>query len=298
MSYSPINKFYSVSKRLNISRSTLAGRNKNTLLSFMETWFRERYEDPIESLPYDDEGEYGYCWIYGGPFDAEEVLLEEFEEEVEEELIKELAERLSGESLNWSPRISSLNYEDFFDEDPRNLEDILKDYKTSIKNILTLSKSRVNANAKEVLLRLCYANVITSVESFLSDSFKYLIFNNVDFKRKFIETTPEFENQNFPFSKIYSKYEAIDQVVEEFLDGLIWHRFKKLIPLFKQTLDINLGDIGFLFKATLIRHDIVHRNGRNKKGDPSFIQRDQITSLVDKTDEFIKRIYDDMSNLI
>ena len=40
-------------------------------------WFHERYEDPAERLPY-VSAEGGYQWIYGGPYDAREVLGDNF----------------------------------------------------------------------------------------------------------------------------------------------------------------------------------------------------------------------------
>ncbi len=43
----------------------------------MENWFRENFEDPGRSLPYDDKAG-GYQWIHGGPYRALEVLARAF----------------------------------------------------------------------------------------------------------------------------------------------------------------------------------------------------------------------------
>ncbi len=42
--------------------------------------------------------------------------------------------------------------------------------------------------------------------------------------RKFVETTPEFEKQNLPLSKVFSARENIEERVREHLLEVVWHR--------------------------------------------------------------------------
>ena len=48
------------------------------VIDLMVTWFLENFEDPDNETPYDGE-EGGYLYIWGGPFDAHEILEEYFE---------------------------------------------------------------------------------------------------------------------------------------------------------------------------------------------------------------------------
>lgn len=59
------------------------------------------FQDPVEETRY-DSGEGGYIWIWGGPYDAHEELMNEFSETVPEDVIKELADELSEISPEWS----------------------------------------------------------------------------------------------------------------------------------------------------------------------------------------------------
>lgn len=69
----------------------------------MKEWFRERYEDPANSVSY-ITAEGGYQWEASGrgPHDALEVLQHQFEGEASEETINELAKELTEECFNWA----------------------------------------------------------------------------------------------------------------------------------------------------------------------------------------------------
>jgi hypothetical protein len=77
----------------------------------MEVWFRSNYEDPAERTPYESR-EGGYQWIWGGPYDANEVLGSEFSDIVDQELIDEVASELESECVEWAPTEKPSDYED------------------------------------------------------------------------------------------------------------------------------------------------------------------------------------------
>lgn len=77
----------------------------------MREWFAERFEDPAENCPY-ESAEGGYIYIWGGPFDARDVLFDAFSGEYPDEVIEELATELEQESWEWSAKPS-----DAFDAD-------------------------------------------------------------------------------------------------------------------------------------------------------------------------------------
>ena len=60
-----------------ITRTALGKMEKKRQLDIMRQWFYERYEDPVNSQPY-ESSEGGYIYINGGPFDAREELETEF----------------------------------------------------------------------------------------------------------------------------------------------------------------------------------------------------------------------------
>lgn len=81
-------------------------------------WFFKRYEDPAHRLPH-ESAEGGYQWIYGGPYDAREVLADNFSEEPEDILEAAISE-IEAEGTDWSPVPGP---EDYDDPEPLDNED-------------------------------------------------------------------------------------------------------------------------------------------------------------------------------
>lgn len=76
--------------------------NRQAKRNVMEAWFRQNFEDPAERTPY-ESAEGGYQYIHGGPYEADDVLQNEFDGIVPEDLIAELADELSNECWEWAP---------------------------------------------------------------------------------------------------------------------------------------------------------------------------------------------------
>ena len=86
------------------SGNNLSEMNPEEQSEFMREWFLSNYQDPVHSLPH-DSGDGGYVWLDGGPFDAHDVLNEQFGEVVHYEVINSLAESLEEECTQWTPII-------------------------------------------------------------------------------------------------------------------------------------------------------------------------------------------------
>ncbi|MGV3526290.1 MAG: restriction endonuclease subunit S [Candidatus Sericytochromatia bacterium] len=94
-----------------ISDTELKNLDKQNQLELMKKWFLQNFEDPQENNPYDSESG-DYIFIWGGPFNAIEVLLEEFEEYVDKSVIEELANQLEKISPVWSTVPSQVDNEE------------------------------------------------------------------------------------------------------------------------------------------------------------------------------------------
>jgi hypothetical protein len=108
-----------------------------------------------------------------------------------------------------------------------------------------------------------FVNVITAVETYLSDLFISAVSKDKALLRRFIESTPEFKTEKVTLSEIFKTVEEIEKRARSYLLDVVWHHLNRVKPMFKDTLGLAFPkDMGDLFKAILIRHDLVHRNGR------------------------------------
>ncbi|MBS1854038.1 MAG: hypothetical protein JST11_01630 [Acidobacteria bacterium] len=259
--------------------TALSGARPEEQMRIMEAWFRARYEDPAFRTPY-ESAEGGYIWISGGPYDAREQLEVEFGGTVPDEVIGQLAEKLNGESLEWAPVPSPDDYDlELYDAVRENDRETatLGDALNAISSLLT-----VNIAGPEVYVhrRLLFANVIAAIETFLSDTFINRVMGNDILFQRYLDTEKAFQERKCPLKDALRMAAEIKAVAAKELIEMVWHNIAKVKTLYADVLHIDLGDIGPLAKAINIRHDIVHRNGRQKDGTEREISATEITDLI------------------
>lgn len=171
------------------------------------------------------------------------------------------------------------DYENYvFDLTPEKLSYVLDE-------IDTLSTS-----TKEYLYRQLYAGAITSMEAFLSSTLLKAVLNTQESKRKFVEKYLPYREEQISFSNIFEQMDKIDTTIQETLRGLMYHNLGKIKPIYKDVLDVDLGEIGDIMKAVQIRHDIVHRSGKDKDGNVHRIEKEDVIKIVEAVSSLISRV--------
>jgi hypothetical protein len=72
---------------------------------WLMTWFLQRYEDPVDVCPY-ESAEGGFQYIWGGPHNAGDVLIDAWSDIFTEAFLEQVAARLEEEQdcYEWSER--------------------------------------------------------------------------------------------------------------------------------------------------------------------------------------------------
>ena len=149
-----------------------------------------------------------------------------------------------------------------------------------------------------VFHRLLFVNAITALETYLSDAFINTVANAPPLMRRFIETTPEFQSEKVALSEIFSAIERIEQKARSYLVDVVWHHLDRAKMMYRATLNIQFpDDMGPLFRAILIRHDIVHRNGKTKTGEEIIVTKDQIVDLIGEVESFVQHVDKQLSSM-
>jgi len=262
----------------------------------MKEWFLSKYENPVEHTPY-ESAEGGYIYLWGGPFDAGDVLGDEFGGIVSDETIEECVQELEDEQacVEWA-RIPS---EEGYDESllgiiSQNL-DFYVTFADSINNIRALLNQNLGVRLDQILYRLLFVNVISTLEAYLSDAFMNTILPNPQILRKFVETNRDFSRRKLTLTEIFSRADQLTDEVKEYLIGLHYHNLAKIKEMYKATLDVEFLDDGDLFKAIVVRHDLVHRNGKTKDGSEIALTKDEVLKLVGRVETFVKHINEQLS---
>ena len=166
----------------------------------------------------------------------------------------------------------------FFDEHVRETIDVLDEI-----DIL-------DEISRKLLYRTLYANVISSMEAYLSDRLIQKVLSSEEAKRQFVENFKDFKEVKISISDIYENMEKLESQIKKSLRDIIYHNLPRVKKIYKSTLNIDLGDISDLMKCVSIRHDIVHRNGKDKNGNIHDIKRENVVTLADRVTRFIRSI--------
>lgn len=167
-----------------------------------------------------------------------------------------------------------------------------QNFKESLDNINGLVKEKMgNHQLQSTLNNLLFANTIAAMETYLSDAFINTVLNNPELLRKFMETTPAFNEKKYKLSEIYTWLEDMQKAVTQYLLEIIYHNVFVVKNMYKCTLDINFQeDLESIQKAIMARHDIVHRNGKTKNGDILKITEEEVLLNIELINGFITHV--------
>ena len=262
----------------------------------MRAWFFDNYEDPVHSLPYESR-EGGYIWVYGGPYDAGQVLRDLFEALASERIIERLAQELFGECPEWVEQAHLID-DDYIGSvyvlEPTAYFDEYQQAMVSHRALLDLG---VPHQAEDRFYGMVFVNLVAMMEASLSDAFIGIILESEPFMRKFVASTPEFKDRKFSLAEIYGTLDTIRSTVEKYLGGVVWHRLAKVKKMYRDTLGVSFpDDLEATFGAIQVRHALVHRNGKIR-GKEVVITKRNVEVLAEKIEELIQHIEHQIKDL-
>ena len=281
----------------NISRTALGKMEKKRQQDIMRQWFYERYEDPVNSQPYDSR-EGGYIYVNAGPFDAREELEAEFSPIVKQAVIDELAKELEDECMDWT-HTDSYDLELYpEDEDFYEINAAL-DNQTPLENLrqslvllrrLLAEKDQMDQSLHKFQLMMIYGFCITSLEAYLSDVFAKRVINDTKLKKKYLQSEKSLKEQKIFLSQVFDKYEKIDDLIKKEISGTTFHNLGCVKGLFREVLNVDIGDISNLAKLIHKRHDFIHRGGKDTEGKEVITTKLEVEDLIKAVEDFCAAI--------
>lgn len=160
------------------------------------------------------------------------------------------------------------------------------------QSLSELSALVTSAPENPVLLRMCYSGIITVMEAYLADIFIRAV-KHPSVKRRFVESYEKFQNSSKkPLSEVFSLLDSLDQTIEKELFSMSFHHIPTVTKFYQECLLVSfppdiLNDIA---RSVIIRHDIVHRNGRDKKGKHHLIEYHHVNQLEELMHGFLAGI--------
>ena len=98
----PRNRYFTVEDpEVGLTRSQLKRASRTRQLAYMKHWFETYYEDPAHWMPREDNE---FIYIWGGPYDANEELGDEFGGLLSDQRIQEVVDLVQSDgTYDWAP---------------------------------------------------------------------------------------------------------------------------------------------------------------------------------------------------
>lgn len=207
---------------------------------------------------------------------------------------------LYSEDLDENTSFVSEEIDDYFEDYTKTVESNTQFFDTFCKQMEKNKKLFANeilsGELAITLDKLLFSNIITCLETYLSDALINTIKSNQLFFKNFVKNFEEYKKQHFTLNEIYEKLEKLETIVKDDLFSLMYHNLPKIKKIYKITFDIdfpnNLGDI---MRKISVRHDLVHRNGKNKDDEEIIITKDELNETYNLVFNFVKEIDDKLN---
>lgn len=164
-------------------------------------------------------------------------------------------------------------------------------FNQSINEINQLIDQKKESQFDHLLIKLLYANVITALETYLSDSLIRAVMKFEPLIRRVIERDPHFGEEKIYLKDLFKKQDEIKKYVTSYLENILYHNLEKIKILYQSVLEVDFPqEYTHIANAIILRHDIVHRNGKDKHGNENSISRDDLNDLIIQTQTFVSFI--------
>lgn len=220
------------------------------------------------------------------------------------EILSKIAGISKSRTISLSPWIFERSYEDQYalGAIAQNI-DHRASFSNEMESSVRLQSLKIDDHAtRQLLLRQTFISIIGALETFLSDTFISKTLSSEHYLQQFVRNHPEFKQQKISISEIYDVSEKIKERAKTVMVNTIYHKLPTIREMYTGTFSIDFPDISNLQKYILVRHDLVHRNGKTTEGRVVKVNdklidelRDNAVTFVEELTNKLKRdFYDDL----
>jgi hypothetical protein len=204
-----------------VTLQEIAAANEHFQKQALTYWFLSEFK------PFEYESRQEYEDALDDLYSPLDVFNDEFSDFLSSDLLNEIANDLEvqGTSEGWIKRPKDEDIDEYYID-----TDFYNNFKVSIKNIGLLSTQAAlyPENLQQALYRMLYSNIITSMESYLSDAFINTVLSNEKYVRRLVETDPELKSEPLQLGDIFRHFEGLRKRVKKYLIGkVVYHRLEK-----------------------------------------------------------------------
>lgn len=178
------------------------------------------------------------------------------------------------------------------------LKDADSIFDRDIKELRHMLLSNTATQNNHTLLKMIIAHSVTVLEVYLEDITKSLITSNDKYLSNTIKNVRPFSDTPFKLSELSFDKDGIRKFVLGKLSENLYHDIPKVVNIIGgvigRKIKIQIDDV---CRSTKIRHDIVHRNGRDTEGEQIDISHALALDILQAIESFVNQLHIELSTL-
>jgi hypothetical protein len=207
------------------------GLSQEDAVEAIKDWFLRNFEDPVHSTPH-DSGEGGYLYIWGGPYEAHDILEYFYADTASQELIDAAVDELESESFEWVPSDSRRRPpEDWIDQtiadDPHSI------FMDSYHHTGDLLAEHGSNDGSHLVNRLLFAQQVTALEAYLGDTLFKAVNSDREAMRRLVVADKNLNALKFTLLDIAANPEIFSKTVTDYLRSLVFHDLERVDFLYR-----------------------------------------------------------------
>ena len=145
---------------------------------------------------------------------------------------------------------------------------------------------QIPSSSLAILNRMVFTQGIAAMEAYLGDALKNGVLGDSAATRKMLVEDKDLSKISISLADIAANPMIVRDTVSKHLSNLIYHKLAHITELYRVAFGIsmwpNKDTSGKLFAAINLRHDCVHRNGKDKEGNElTSITREYVNDILD-----------------
>ena len=144
---------------------------------------------------------------------------------------------------------------------------------------------------KQPLFRMLYVSTITAMETYLSDAFQQKVLQNTELTTVLLTTDPDLKNRSYSINEVLDWHQNSQKKASDHLYNIVWHNLAKVRRMYNTVLGVKFPEnMDAIYRAVMVRHDLVHRNGKTKEGFLHRLKQSELESVFSKIEDFVSVI--------
>lgn len=192
--------------------------------------------------------------------------------------------------------LADVEYAEYLNSISSSYSKVFDEKITSIKKIISLN---IDEKTDKDLLIMLYGHTISAIEGYIYTTFFNTVMQSDELLKKLVGTDTVLMKKSIKLTDFFAENQPMDDVVKstitKHLKDIVYHNIDRVIPMYKDVLSIDFGNVGWLGKAVKIRHDCAHRAGYTQDGIEIKVEKDQLKELIKNCEDFVLKLGEDLA---